>query len=88
MTHQVLWTKTIVEEFIKEAMLSDEEEFILRTRAKGWTVTQQAEALHCSVDTINKKIALLKKKYDKVQEYDPLLRPRKSSSKELYMDTH
>lgn len=88
MAHQVMWTKLIVEEFIKEAMLSKDEEYIIRTRAKGYTITQQAMALNMSVDNVNKIIARLKKKYDKVSKYNPLLPPRKYSAKETYMDEH
>lgn len=78
----------IVEEFVKEAILSKEEEMVIRTRAMGWTITKQAMELNMSVDNVNKIIAKLKKKYDAVQKYDVLLPPRKESSKELYMDTH
>lgn len=88
MARQILWTKLIVEEFIKEAMLSKDEEYIMRTRAKGYTITQQAEALNMSVDNVNKIIARLKKKYDAVQKYDALLPPRKHSRQETYMDNN
>lgn len=86
MAHQVAWTKLIVEEFIKEAMLSEDEEAIIRTRVKGYTILQQAEMLNMSPDNVSKIIARLKKKYDCVQKYDPLLPPRKFSAIETYMD--
>lgn len=88
MAHQVPWTKLIVEEFIKDGMLSKEEEYIIRTRAVGHTITQQAEELHMSTDNVSKIIARLKKKYDMVQRYNPLLPPRRFSAKETYMDEH
>ena len=88
MAHQVCWTKTIVEEFIREAMLSPEEEEIIRTRAAGWTRTEQAMKLNMSVDKVDKIIARLKVKYDQAQMYNPLLPPRKTSAQETYMDTH
>ena len=88
MANQVPWTKLIVEEFIREGMLSKDEEFIIRTRAKGYTITQQADALNMSPDSISKKIALLKRKYDEVAKYDPLLPPRRVSKQERYMDSH
>lgn len=69
-------------------MLSKEEEYIIRTRAKGFTITEQADKLGMSIDNVNKIIARLKKKYDEVQKYDPLLPPRKSSAKEIYMDNN
>lgn len=88
MSHQVLWTKLIVEEFIDQACLSKDEEFVLRTRASGWSRTAQADYLNISMSTLDKMIGMLKKKYDQVQKYDPLLPPRKSSSQETWMDTH
>ena len=40
MAHQVPWTKLLVDNFVEFAMLSEDEEFIMRTRVKGWTVTR------------------------------------------------
>lgn len=86
MSHQVAWTKVIVEEFVKEGLLSKDEEMILRTRAAGWTRTKQAMELGMSVATVDRIIKRLKVKYDKVQAHSPLLPPRKFSAQETYMD--
>lgn len=88
MTKQVIWSKLILERFIEEGNLTKEEEEIMRTRVAGWTITKQAAELGMSESKINKMIAVIKLKYDAVQKYDPILPPRKESSKELYMDTH
>lgn len=88
MSKQVAWNKIILEKFIEIAMLNDEEEAIMRTRVAGWTITKQAMELGMSEAKVSKIIARLKKKYDKVQKYEPLLPPRKSSAKETYMDEH
>lgn len=88
MSKQVIWTKLIVETFIEDAHLSVEEEFVLRTRAKGWPVSRQAMELHVSESTIHRIIKRLKCKYDEAQKTNVLLPPRKKSAKELYMDTH
>lgn len=88
MAHQVCWTKAIVEEFIREAMLTKDEEVIMRTRAAGWTRVQQSVQLHMSLSKVDKIIARLKVKYDRVAEYNPMLPPRKASAAETYMDTH
>lgn len=89
MAHQVAWNKHIVEAFVKYGMLSNDEAFIVETRAKGWTVSKQAQYLNMSESAVHSKIALLKKKYDIVQKNVPdLLPPRKFSAKETYMDTH
>lgn len=88
MSNQVIWGKLILETFIKEACLSKEEEWIMRTRVAGWSRTKQAQELHMSLSSLDKHIAKLKKKYDIVQKTNPLLPPRKNSAKELWMDTH
>lgn len=88
MSHQVIWTKIIVEEFVKLGNLTKEEEAVLRTRAAGWTILQQSTHLSMSTSSINRIVKRLKKKYDLVQKYSPILPPRKFSAKELYMDTH
>lgn len=86
MAKQVPWNKIIVEKFIEDAMLTQDEEMILRTRVAGWTRTKQAMELGMSVSTVDKIIATLKKKYDNVQKYNPILPPRKSSAKETWLD--
>lgn len=78
----------IVEEFVHLANLTKEEEMILRSRADGWTITQQASRFNMSVSTVNRIVSRLKKKYDVVQPYSVMLPPRKASAKELYMDTN
>lgn len=88
MSHQVLWTKVIVETFIQEAMLSKEEEEVLRTRVAGWTRTEQSMKLGMSVSKIDKITKVLKLKYDKAQQHCVILPPRKFSIQELYQDTH
>lgn len=86
MAHQVPWNKIILEEFIKEAILTKEEEIIMRTRVAGWSRTKQAMELNMSTANVDKIIARLKKKYDNVQKYDVLLPPRKPSAQETWMD--
>ena len=88
MVHQVPWNKIIVETFIEEAMLTKDEEWILRTRGAGWSRTKQAVELNMSITNVDKIISKLKKKYDNVQKYNPLLPPRKPSDQETWMDTH
>ena len=88
MAHQVLWTKLILETFIREANLTKEEEMIMRTRVAGWSITKQATEFKMSEATVNRKIRILKRKYDEVQKHSYILPPRKFSMQELYMDTH
>ena len=86
MAKQVPWNKVILERFIELAILTKDEEAIMRTRVAGWTRTEQANKLDMSISTVDKHIAELKRKYDEVQKYDPILPPRKSSKQELYQD--
>lgn len=76
MTKQVLWTRAIADEFIKQAMLSDDEILILETRIKGYTRVQQSMKLGVSVSTVDKIIKRLKAKYDNVQKSNPILPKR------------
>lgn len=88
MSREVPWNKIILEEFVSLALLSKEEEMIMRTRVAGMTRTQQAMTFGMSEATVDRIIRRLKRKYDSVQPYSPLLPPRKHSIAEVYMDTH
>lgn len=84
MTKQIFWTKKVVEAFISEGNLNERQEYIIRTRAAGFTIAKQAEELHLSIDQVNKDIAELKRIYDVTQEYSTILPPRVKNKKELY----
>lgn len=89
MKHQIAWTKNLTEKFIELAMLSDDEAYIMRSRVKGETVTQQALTLHKSEATIHRMIKKLKDKYDIVQKENPDVFPiRYVSKQEEYLDSH
>ena len=88
MAKQVPWNKIFLDEFISLAMLTEEEQSIMRTRIAGWTITEQAQKLSMSESKVNSIISRLKHKYDIVQPYSEILPPRKSSAEEIYMDTH
>lgn len=84
MTKQVFWTKVVLESFIQEGNLNKRQEYIVRTRALGYTISKQAEELHLSIDQVNKEIAELKKKYDITQKTSNILPPRCKNKMELY----
>lgn len=86
MACQVVWTKIVLEEFIKIGGLTADEEHIMRTRCKGWTRTRQALELGMSISTVDRLIRSCKRKYDAVQPFSCILPPRKKSAKELYLD--
>jgi len=64
MSHQVPWSRKVIDVFAEEMLLSDEEIFLLESRAKGWTVSRQAMYLNCSESRIHQLIKILKQKYD------------------------
>lgn len=89
MAKQVLWTDKLTESFIEKAALSEDEAFVMRTRARGYSVTYQARELHKSESTIARMISQLKKKYDAVQkEYPDEFPIRKTSKVEEWMDNN
>jgi len=69
-------TKRIVEIFIEEAMLSDDEIKVLEMRAKQVPVARQAQIMNMSESSINRITKRLKEKYDIVQKYNPELPSR------------
>ena len=69
----VPWNRVILEEFISLAILSPEDEKILRTRAAGWSQTRQCHACNMSLATLNRRIRKLKKEYDFCRKYSKLL---------------
>lgn len=84
MSKQVPWNVVILEEFIKLACLSEEEERLIRLRVSGYSIVEQAFTLGVSRSTINLMTKRLKKKYDLVQPYSAILPKRKNNIKELF----
>lgn len=83
---QILWTKKILETFIKEGMLTEEEKEVLLLRVQGYTITEQAERLNISESKVNRITRRLKIKYDALQETMKELPKRKETTKELYRE--
>lgn len=83
MTKQVFWTKKVIEAFTIEGNLNERQQYLIKTRALGYTIPMQAEELHLSIDQVNKDIAKLKKIYDATQKDSEILPPRKKNLNEL-----
>lgn len=77
--HDVVWTSIVVEEFVSIGGLTEDEEKILRTRAKGWSRAKQAMTFGMSTRTVDRIIHRLNVKYDLAQPYSPLLPPRRKN---------
>ena len=83
---QVLWTKKIIETFIKEGMLTEEEKEVLLLRVKGYTIAETSELMNISDSKVNRIIRRLKIKYDNLQGTIKELPKRKETTKELYRE--
>lgn len=77
MAHEVPWDRRIVEEFVSRAMLTQDEQWLLRTRIQGMPRCQQADALGLSERSVDRAIRRLKAKYDQVQPDSDILPPRR-----------
>lgn len=77
MAQQVPWDQQILDEFIRRALLSEEDQWILRSRIGGMSRSQQAEHLGLSERSVDRRISRLKSKYDHVQPGSSGLPPRR-----------
>ena len=83
---QILWTKKLVDTFIKEGMLTKEEREVLLLRVQGYTIAEQAEMLNISESKVNRITRRLKIKYDALQGTIKELPKRTKTTKELYRE--
>ena len=66
MSQQVSWDQHILDEFIRRALLSDEDQWLMRSRIGGMSRSQQAEHLGLSERSV-----------DQVQPGSSVLPPRR-----------
>ena len=83
---QILWTRKLVDTFIKEGMLTEEEKDVLLLRVKGYTIAETSELMNISDSKVNRIIRRLKIKYDNLQGTIKELPKRKETTKELYRE--
>lgn len=67
------WNRVILDEFLRLAYVTPEDEKILRTRINGWSQVKQCHACNISLATLNRRIRKLKKEYYAVQKYSKIL---------------
>lgn len=80
MNLKVPWTKTLLEDFISEGLLTDDEEKLIRTRIAGWSIVKQSMELNCSTATISRMIKKLRQKYDDLHNVFPNRFPERRKS--------
>ena len=81
MNPKVPWTKSMLDKFIDEALLTKDEEQVLRTRIAGWSIVKQSMEMGLSTATISRIIKNIAKKYKAVQPLYPDIFPPLKESK-------
>lgn len=74
---KIQWTRLMLEDFINEGLLNDEEQKILRTRIKGDTQIKQGMDLGISDRTVRRYVHKMQEKYDLLAKQDPVRFPQR-----------
>ena len=80
----IIWTDVIFNEFVKKAMLSDEEIAVLETSIRGWSRVKQSLELNMSLSKIQRIKRRCEAKYDVAQKESNILPERKRSKSDLF----
>ena len=88
MRPKVPWTKSMLEKFIEEGLLTEDEERVLRTRIAGWSIVKQSMEFGMSTASISRMIRGIKRKYVALQpQFPDIFPPIKVSKYELALDS-
>lgn len=63
----------ILDEYISLALLNEEDERIIRTRAAGWSQTQQCMTFNVSSATLTRRVRKMRDKYEMLVPYSEKL---------------
>lgn len=70
---KVPWNRVILDEYVSLALLTDEDEKIIRTRAAGWSQTKQCMTFNVSPATLTRRISRMRRKYNMLVPYSDKL---------------
>jgi len=73
----IQWDRIMLADFRRLACLTEAEDQVLTAWAKGWSIVKIAMNCGMAERTVNDVIRSIRKKYDAVQIYSPLLPARK-----------
>lgn len=73
----IMWNRISILEFRSLVFLSDDESAVLQDWANGRSIVNTAMRRNMSTRQVDKLRNQIRKKYDAVQIYTPLLEPRK-----------
>ena len=77
--NDIRWNRIILDDFLFNAILSKDEHDVLMDWAAGETTTYTAMRFHMSVAKVDKLRQQIRKKYDDVQPFTPILPERKKN---------
>lgn len=77
MAKDIRWDYVMLADFRRLACLTDDEEKILAAWAAGWSNVKMADKFNMADRTVSRHLDAIRKKYDAVQIYSPLLPARK-----------
>ena len=87
MRPKVPWTKTMLEKFVDEALLTEDEEKVLRTRIAGWSIVKQSMEMGLSTASVSRLIQSIRKKYKAIQpKFPDIFPPLKQTKYEKALD--
>lgn len=88
MRPKVPWTKSMLEKFIEEGLLTEDEERVLRTRIAGWSIVKQSIEFGMSTASVSRMVRGIKRKYVALQpQFPDIFPPIKVSKYELALDS-
>lgn len=74
--NDIVWNKIILDDFRFLARLTEEEDVILRDWEAGYSITKSARLRNMSPRQVDRNRNQIRKKYDAVQPFSPLLPKR------------
>lgn len=77
MARDLIWNNVMVTEFRKLAILTEDEDNVLRGWSKNKSIVEIALTYGMSERTVSRHLDSIRRKYDDVQIYTPLLPTRK-----------
>lgn len=70
---RVPWNRVILDEFVSLALLTEDEEHIVRARAAGWSRVKMCHTYMMSLATVDRIISRVKTKYAAARAYSTIL---------------
>ena len=77
MAKDILWDQVMLADFRRLAVITEDEDMVLTALGKGWSNVKMANELNMSDRTVSRHLESIRRKYDSVQIYSPLLPARK-----------